>query len=590
MIVKMKKIVVISLEHHREATLEKLQDLGVIHVHPIEKPLTNNAGNVADKLKNVRDCFIALDEFGDFSMQKNIDISPEKCVEVVNELEEKRSQLNESLQQLSQQISELKFLGEFPPEKIHQLKNNGIFVKLYRCNIDETPEKPEIPEDCVMHELIRENSKVAFAVVGTKDFSINIPEIVLPDVSLLNLVKRSENVSEKIESIKLKIKNYVFCRKKLEKYEQKLQEDFERETAGDQLSKNGNLIYLQGFAPETDLDKINEAVNKNGWGLLETDVDIDDPNVPVKLKIPKLFKTAKVILDFVGIVPGYNETDVSVCFLFFLTIFFGMIIGDAGYGILFLLIATIARFKIKVPKSKLPLNLFLIMSIFTIFWGWLNGNFFALPKTILPSFMQGSDWVAGNDKNIQQLCFLIAAFHLSLARVWKAILMGKRFKALGHIGWGMIIWGNYFTAIELIVENGTFPQFAYYLYGLGVIFVLGFGVNWKDLGDVMNLPFNFIGSFVDVLSYIRLFAVGLASYYIAESFNNMGKMVYDISPWLIPAVILVLLFGHLLNIALAFMGVLVHGIRLNTLEFSNHMILTWSGKIYNPLKRKEKTT
>ncbi len=582
----MKKIVVISLEHHREATLEKLQDLGVIHVQPVEKPLTNNAGIVADKLKNVRDCFIVLDEFGEVSTQKNIDISPEKCVEEVNQLEEKRSQLNESLQQLNQQISELRIWGEFQPEKIIELKNKGIFVKLYRCNIEEIP---EIPEGCVLHEFIRENSKVAFAVVGTKDFSINIPEIVLPDVSLLNLVKRSENVLEKIKNIKVKIKNYVSCRESLGKYKLNLQEDFERENAGDQLSKNGNLIYLQGFAPETDLEKIHEAVNQNGWGILENDVDIDDPDVPVKLKIPKLFKTAKVILDFVGIVPGYNETDVSVCFLFFLTIFFGMIVGDAGYGILFLIIALILKSKKKEPKAKLPLNLFLIMSIFTIFWGWLNGNFFAIPKTFLPSFMQGSDWVAGNDKHIQQLCFLIAAFHLSLARVWKAILFGKRLKALGHIGWGMIIWANYFTAIELIVENGTFPQFAYYLYGLGVVFVLGFGVNWKDLGEVMNLPFNFINSFVDVLSYIRLFAVGLASYYIAESFNNMGKMVYDISPWLIPAVILVLLFGHLLNIALAFMGVLVHGIRLNTLEFSNHMTLTWSGKIYNPLKRKEKT-
>jgi V/A-type H+-transporting ATPase subunit I len=92
---------------------------------------------------------------------------------------------------------------------------------------------------------------------------------------------------------------------------------------------------------------------------------------------------------------------------------------------------------------------------------------------------------------------------------------------------------------------------------------------------------------VDVLSYIRLFAVGLSSFYIAKSFNDMGAMVLGLHPWLFPAAAIVILFGHLLNIALGFMGVLVHGIRLNTLEFSNHMELTWSGKPYKPLRKAE---
>ncbi len=415
---------------------------------------------------------------------------------------------------------------------------------------------------------------------------MNIPEVTLPEVSPSELAVRAENLETEIENIQKEIATFTSCIQILENYELELEENLDRATAEDQLLKTGNLVYLQGFVPEDDLEELRQAVNQNGWGLYETEVDPDDPNVPVKLKIPKLFKTAKVILDFVGIVPGYNENDVSVCFLLFLTLFFGMIVGDAGYGTIFLIIALVSKIKIQNPKAKTPLNLFLMMSIFTLFWGWLNGNYFAIPKTVLPSFLHGWDWVSGNDKHIQQICFLIAALHLSLARVWKALLMGKRLTAIGHIGWGMIIWGNYFTAMELIVSKGSFPDFAYYLYGIGVVFVLVFGVDWKDVGEVLNLPFGFIGSFVDVLSYIRLFAVGLSSYYIADSFNNMGKMVYDISPWLIPAVIIVIVFGHLLNIALAFMGVLVHGIRLNTLEFSNHMILTWSGKIYNPLKRK----
>jgi V/A-type H+-transporting ATPase subunit I len=70
----------------------------------------------------------------------------------------------------------------------------------------------------------------------------------------------------------------------------------------------------------------------------------------------------------------------------------------------------------------------------------------------------------------------------------------------------------------------------------------------------------------------------------------MGMMVYGLSPLLLPATALIILFGHLLNVALGFMGVLVHGVRLNTLEFSNHMGLEWTGRPYNPLKKTPSST
>jgi V/A-type H+-transporting ATPase subunit I len=111
------------------------------------------------------------------------------------------------------------------------------------------------------------------------------------------------------------------------------------------------------------------------------------------------------------------------------------------------------------------------------------------------------------------------------------------------------------------------------------------------MGTVIYMPFSFINCFVDVLSYIRLFAVGLSGFYIANSFNGMAAGLHSAmgSPWLsIPCAIVILALGHMLNLALALMGVLVHGVRLNTLEFSGHMDLSWSGKAYRPLKTVEK--
>ena len=110
---------------------------------------------------------------------------------------------------------------------------------------------------------------------------------------------------------------------------------------------------------------------------------------------------------------------------------------------------------------------------------------------------------------------------------------------------------------------------------------------------VLNLPFSLIGSFVDVLSYIRLFAVGLSGVYVATCFNDMGKMVLNALPkeWFVVGLIgliLVALAGHILNILLGFMGVLVHAVRLNTLEFSNHADMQWSGFAFHPFAERNK--
>jgi V/A-type H+-transporting ATPase subunit I len=285
-----------------------------------------------------------------------------------------------------------------------------------------------------------------------------------------------------------------------------------------------------------------------------------------------------------------------------------MIVGDAGYGSIFLILSIVGKIIIKDKKMQLPLNLFALLSIMTIIWGALSGNYFAIPESMLPAWMHGiskpltilPSWVKGvsqyqnlpvdeiRNKDVQYLCFLIAATHLSLARVWKAIILFPRVRdGLGQLGWGVIIWANFFLSVDLIVFNGSMPVATMYLYIIGAILVFACYVNWKDLGGVLNLPFSFIGSFVDVLSYIRLFAVGMSTFYIADSFNKMAVMVLDIP---IPVVsvlgmIVILLFGHGLNILLSLIAVLVHGIRLNTLEFSNHMELQWMGFVYKPFKK-----
>jgi V/A-type H+-transporting ATPase subunit I len=299
------------------------------------------------------------------------------------------------------------------------------------------------------------------------------------------------------------------------------------------------------------------------------------------------------LFEFLGISPGYREIDVSVGVLFFFTIFFGIIVGDAGYGSLFLLgtFAGMKFLKNKNDKAKLALRLSMVLSLSTITWGALSGNWFGLSAPGI-KFLTEADSTVKN-ANVMFICFVIAVAQLAMGHIWQAVVHGKVRKALGQFGWILLLGGNFFLTLKLIVYPGAFPVYMYYLYGIGLVLIVFCDVDWKDVGEAFNFPFSIINSFVDILSYIRLFAVGLAGYQIANSFNEMGLTLTslpELSWWMVPLCFLggalVILFGHILNIVLCLMSVLVHGVRLNTLEFSNHVGLTWAGVEFKPFKKK----
>jgi len=231
------------------------------------------------------------------------------------------------------------------------------------------------------------------------------------------------------------------------------------------------------------------------------------------------------------------------------------------------------------------------LSVFV--YGWLSGNWFGIDPAIMPRCMKLLPWLYDdeNSTHVKTLCFFIGAFHTSFARAWSAYNAQKDKRAVfGHLGWSIFLWGSFYLAKVLVVDGKGFdalPAPGIALFAIGFVLILACGINWGNIGDVIYSPFTFINGFVDVLSYIRLFAVGLSGVYIASSFNDMASSIWNSNHWLIPVGLLVLLIGHLLNIAMAALSILVHGIRLNTLEFSGHIGLSWSGRPYKPLKQTE---
>lgn len=606
MIDPMKRVTIACLSSERQATVEELRHLGTVHVVPLAQPASEALDSLRKRQEQLARVISTLRSLKVPEEAKDCD--REAVLTDAWDTMEDIKRAGEELRQASRAIVQLLPWGSFSRESIAALERRGLHVALCAAPVSRPP---ELPKGAVSREVARERGTSYFAVFSQKSLDdAHLPVVQLPqDTDLAGWQKRHAELEALQEKRHAHLKEIASKNlSALIGYSSVLEEKVLFAKARDGMSGAKNISFLRGYVPVESIDPVRLAARTNGWAIRYEDVPEDDTNVPTKLIIPRHFRMAKAIFDFVGILPGYREVDVSVSMLVFLSIFCAMLVGDAGYGLLFTVAVLWFRHKVTDPSKRQSMNLLLTMSLCILGYGALCGNWFAIPSNLMPFPLSGLPWLSEskvNQKHVQLLSFFLGAFHMSMARAWRAVLaarsinlrkddtrafLGKVREALGHIGWGVFLWANFGMTRLLIVEGkgvGDLEKPFVLLYIIGFVMILWFSINWKDMGSVIYMPFSFINCFVDVLSYIRLFAVGLSSLYIANSFNGMAESLLKLSPWTLPAVIIILALGHALNIALACMGILVHGIRLNTLEFSGHMDLSWSGKPYKPLTEHE---
>ena len=595
MIIPMKKVTLLCLAAEREASLREIRYLGALHIVVEKLNESDDRADMQTLLANVEKSVRCLEaRVGKTEEAPDHQFLPKQLYDKVSHEMTKLAAIEQEIDTFYRMEETLSPWGDFSPETIRELAAGGIYV--YCC---EAPHKVYAEylerKDITVEEVNSDKALTRFIVLSqneldTKDLAL----AVLPEDKSLNQVKEQLQKAEAQRDMINKELDSLACQASvIVDYCAEVKERLEFLSARDSMTDHEEIISIQGFIPETRMDEVNEYAKKHGWALLIEDPDTED-QVPTLITLPKVFKMVQPLFEFLGISPGYREIDVSVGVLFFFTIFFGIIVGDAGYGSLFL-IGTLGAMKFikgKSDKVKLALRLTMVLSLSTIIWGALSGNWFGLSAPGI-KFLTEADSTLKN-ANVMFICFVIAVAQLAMGHIWQAVVHGKVRKAFGQLGWILLLGGNFFLTLKLIVYPGAFPVYMYYLYGIGMVLIIFCDVNWKDVGEAFNFPFSIINSFVDILSYIRLFAVGLAGYQIANSFNEMGitlTKIPDLSWWMVVLCILggalVILFGHLLNIALCLMSVLVHGVRLNTLEFSNHVGLTWAGIEFKPFKKKE---
>lgn len=589
MIVPMKKLSVIVRRSDSDACLQRLRSLGVMHIEHVRAP----RGERVALLEEKRSLVMAADRVlaavvppagGGLRPVEDPRLWEQRAQHIID-LHDRIDHLSEYARSLQRQVVEWECWGDFDPRSVQALSERGIFVRFYRISAREFK---KFPREGVVKVCSRRKGMVLCAVVSRKERSeIPYQALELPALRVSAMSARRQEAEEVLRGLRKELQGFLPYRAVLSGIRRKLEEDLEYAQALSGMGQAEQLSYLTGFIPSDVAKSVTGAVRQQRWALSIQDPAPDDA-VPTLIRNPRWIAIIRPVFRMLEIVPGYRELDISLWFLLFFSVFFGMLIGDAGYGVLFLLLTFWAQRRWGAAvANKSPFVLSYCLSACAVLWGIFTGTFFGqawLPAGFTPLFPALRD-----SANLQRLCFLIGALHLSIAHLWKTLIKLPSLAALAELGWVSILWGAYFLARFLILAD-PLPLYSRWLFicgGAAVVFFTSPQRNiFKAVGSgIGNLLMNAVNNFTDIVSYIRLFAVGLAAVAVADAFNGMAADVGFGSFASSLAAASILLLGHLLNLALGPMSILVHGVRLNVLEFSTHLEMKWSGFAYRPLKQ-----
>ena len=617
MIVKMKKVSIVVFDRFREQSLKALRKLGLVHIEsqPVSSEELTQISEQSAQLEKAR---LLLPEEGQkerktrekrekrekvktarsLSASAVTDVDVDGCLEIAEEvidLTEQIRTLDERIMRLRREQVRLESWGGYDPQEIRELAEKGVYISLYEMPAEAFD---QLPEDLEWLIVARTKSSVRFAVVSYgSQAELAAEPVAIGESGRSELQQQIDKAGKEIQGLQHRLQHLAGERARLKAVIERLNNRYEFEQVRAGMVGVEELGYLTGYIPAKRTDALKRAAAENGWALLVDEPAEDDP-VPTLVENPKWIRIISPMFKLMDTTPGYREFDISFLFLLFFSLFFAMLIGDAGYGIVFLILTLVER--IAMPKRPGgAFTLLFVLSAATIVWGALSGTWFGvealashplLSKIVIP---QIASFGVENTKTMMFFCFVIGVVHLSIARLLSFVRGLPKLAAFAELGWLSVLWGMFFVTRFIVLQQPLNPV-GIWLVGAGVLLVVIFGEQkgnfFKDAAmGLLRLPLSILDSiscFSDIVSYLRLFAVGLATVAVAANFNSMAANVGGgMVSGLISAFIL--FFGHTLNIVMGAMSVIVHGVRLNMLEFSGQLGMQWTGVPYKPFQETE---
>ena len=603
MIVKMNKVTLLMGGKNKNQALESLRSLGVLHVQNITPPMSEDISTLQADISSVDTVLSSME--GTEASQKSTD-KPSKIVEQYHSLKEKKDKINEAMVEVLENDNWYAKWGDVKKSDLDYMAEKGYFLKLYEC--DKSILK-KLPTDQLIITVKEDKNSVLLVLISDNvdDKLLTLKHDDVPVKEFAIVSEELKNYQSELASINNEMLQLAEYLDSLKSYQEGLEHKLEFAQVANGMGSAESISYLQGFCPIEKIDALKAESDNSGWGYMIEDPEMED-NPPTELKNKKWINMIQPVFDFLGVVPGYREVDISQYFLIFFAVFFAMIIGDAGYGVLFFLGAIFATTKVKKgTETPEALKLLFVLSIATTLWGTITGNWFGsswvsglapMKAMTIPQIATFPELFPGIEIDAQSkimfICFILAITQLGLANIMNFMKDFPKLVSFSHLGWLSLMGGLFFLVLNLVLGMNL-PGFAMILIyaGLGGIVVFGAQEEGKSfvkgllggLGGAFNTFLDAISSFSNIISYIRLFAVGMASIAIASSFNDIAAPM--LHGFALPAGILVLIIGHGLNIVMGMLSVIVHGIRLNVLEFSGQLGIEWSGYKYKPFKEKK---
>ena len=608
MVTKMTKYSFILLSEQTEGFLNSLQELGVVDISRSLKPIDEQSSGMlaeADRAKK------ALSILAACKAGSEKDFKFDGCpVDAVLETQDRIAEIAAEIAAAKKEIAVRQPWGNFSSEDIHKLESQGLKLRFYSCMKKKfDPSWAEIQPLEVISET---ESKLFFVTVSPaqEEYSFPLEAIPAPEGSMNEEEEKLALLQNKLEKEQQLLANLKSCSDEIRKaYNDSLSRlDLYFAEAATEKAVDNYLTVLTGFAPTADDKRLCASFDSMDIYYSHEAATKED-NPPVKLKNNWFAKNFEVLTGMYG-VPAYDEFDPTPVLGPFFMLFFAMCMGDAGYGILLMLIALVLRLKMKDSSLGKMHRLIAFLGGMTFVVGIFLGTFFGmsiLEASWAPAWLKGlciDGWfpdakIAGFPVQMV-LAVAIGVLHICLAMIIKTINFTKRFgfkKTVATWGWTTLIVGGLVVVSLGMTEVLSAEAFKWTIIALAVVSGLAIYVfNTPGRNPLLNIgsglwdTYNMVtGLLGDVLSYIRLYALGLAGGMLGNAFNIMGTMILDIP---VPGVnwvfcIIILIFGHVLNLAMSCLGAFVHPLRLTFVEYFKNSGYEGSGAKYNPLTKKK---
>ena len=591
--------------------LEQLQELGVVDISRSVKPVDQDSAEMLARATRVKKTIEALEGI-DYTKDADFEAISKATVSVetdpVTFVEENLARLGElkiSRDNVEKQMKSRLPWGTYDQKAIDGLREIGYIVRYY-C-VDRKRFDENWASGYAIQIVSETKDKIWFVTVAQKDepYSFPVTELNAPEGTFADAEKEAARISEETILCKaglLNAKDYIPALKESCNNELVNLDRYLAEEAGESAAEE-HIVVFTGFAPVENEVELTAKFDEMGVFYLKEEA-VEEDNPPIKLKNGWFARQFESFTGMYGM-PVYSEFDPTAILAPFYLLFFAMCLGDAGYGIvLFLFGLMLNKGWVKFAMFDGLGTIISILGAGTMVVGTVLGTFFGMslyeaawvPQWLKSCMIVGDVEVPGMGMfNIQMLLALaIGVFHICLAMTVKAIGYTKRFgfrQNLSTWGWLLLIVGGLITAILaagkfispeatrwVVIVIGTLSALGIYIFntpGRNPLMNIGAG-----LWDTYNMATGILG---DVLSYIRLFALGLAGGMLGQAFNNLAGMVKGDSfiTW-IPFV-LILLFGHVLNILMSSLGAFVHPLRLTFVEYFKNAGYEGKGEKYNPL-------